>query len=71
MGSVFKKPKAPQADASLEKQRKAELARSEAERMKQIQEGVASQTARNRGTGRKSLLTKGSSGFSLRSLLGG
>lgn len=71
MGGIFKKPKAPEPDKALEAARAAELKRTESERLQQIQSDLAGQTRARSGTGKKSLLTRGTSGFSIRSLLGG
>lgn len=78
MGSILSKPKpaGPSAEElALQEQRKKEQERAEAERTRQVQESLKKQTlVMAGGTGRRSLLSKGSTGFSnvaLRSLLGG
>lgn len=78
MGKVFspKKPSGPTPEEQeLARQRKLEQERAEADRTREIQEGLKNQTLAGSGkVGRKSLLSRGSTGFStvsLRSLLGG
>jgi hypothetical protein len=79
MGNPFKAPKPPTSppppkpDPELEAQKKAELERAEKERVKEIQDRLRKETQLNQsgGGGRRSLLSRGSQGFSLRSLLGG
>lgn len=76
MGNPFKSPPKPpappQPDPEIEAQKKAELERAEKERVKEIQDRLRKETQLNQsGGGRRSLLTAGNSGFSVRSLLGG
>lgn len=77
MGKVFsgppKPPPPPQPDPAIEAQKKAELERAENERIQEIQDRLRKETQLNRsgGGGRRSLLSQGNQGFSLRSLLGG
>ena len=78
MGGIISKPKAPKpppqptVNKELEAQKKAELERAEAERLAETQKRLREDTAlHSRGRSKKSLLTRGREGFSLRSLLGG
>lgn len=66
-------PKAPEEDPEVKRRREEEQRRAEAERDKEIQENLRTETvtsSTSAGT-RKSLFSKGRGGFQLRSLLGG
>lgn len=65
-------PKLPEPDPAIEAAKKAELERTEKERLAEIQKRLRQDTAASssKGTGKKSLLTKGTTGFATRALLG-
>lgn len=69
---IMSKPKTPKVDPEIERRRKEEEERAEAERQAEIQKGLRNETISSSSTSRNGLLSKGKKGFGseLRSLLG-
>ncbi len=67
-------PEPPKPDPEIERRKKEEAERAEAQRIAEIEKRLRSETAffsNSRGSGRGTLLSSGRKGFSLRSLLSG